>query len=238
MSRLVVTRHAPWRMPLLAIGALLFTLGGGYALYSLGHHHGFHETDVAATERHELRQARSQLEQQNTQLRERLAMLERSAQVDRQAFEEVSTDLRELQQALAEIREEVAFYRGIVSPEDSASGLRLQSFRLQRTSGDRTYRYTLILTQVLNNTRAVDGSIALTVEGILNGEPVSYPLERIAVDNGRSALAFNFRFFENLEGDILLPEGFTPLRVHVQVRPNGRGHAELSSSFDWSVEET
>ena len=236
MSYVVVRRKRPFLRALVVFGLLLVIGGGGYGLFYAGEQKGFFETGAASLERTELREVRNRLEQQNTQLRETVAMLERSSQVDRQAFNEVSAHLRELQDELMEIRGEVAFYRGIVSPEDSASGLRLQSLRWRPNGNDRDWRMVLVLTQVLTNAQLIEGEVTIRVEGVQNNEAAVYPLNRLA-SNGSEKLSFSFRYYESIEEDITLPEGFVPQRAHVHIVPRGRNRSEISKSIDWMIEE-
>ena len=50
-------------------------------------------------------------------------------------------------------------------------------------------------------------------------------------------LRFAFRYFQILEREILLPEGFVPERVDLHLVPAGKGRDELDVSFPWKLEE-
>ena len=82
--------------------------------------------DISRTtaERNALRQRTETLESENASLREREAILQRAAQVERQAYTHVDETLKDLQDQILDLKEELAFYRGIISPEDGAAGLR------------------------------------------------------------------------------------------------------------------
>jgi hypothetical protein len=53
---------------------------------------------------------------------------------------------------------------------------------------------------------------------------------------GTYPLSFRFRYFQDLDGEVLLPEGFQPVRVTVTATPQG-GRNEVERSFDWLVED-
>lgn len=57
-----------------------------------------------------------ELREENAQLRERVVLAERSSQINQQAAMEVKRNLTALQDELLALRQEVTFYRNIVSP--------------------------------------------------------------------------------------------------------------------------
>ncbi len=48
-------------------------------------------------------------------------------------------------------------------------------------------------------------------------------------------LDFSFRYFQNLEADLVLPEGFAPQRVIVKLTPKGKAVKAVEESFAWRV---
>ena len=58
-------------------------------------------------------------------------------------------------------------------------------------------------------------------------------------DEGESAqLGFNFRYFQDFERELVLPDGFIPRRIMVEVNPKGRAAKVIKQSFEWSVQTT
>src|SRR5690554_5808329 len=83
---------------LLALGWLLYEYGRSSAGYSL----------VDAHQREQALRSRSEdLDAENQRLVTRIAMLEKSADVDRRAYEEVDRNMSDLQNELLELRQEV-----------------------------------------------------------------------------------------------------------------------------------
>ena len=50
---------------------------------------------------------------------------------------------------------------------------------------------------------------------------------------GMQGQGFSFRYFQQLEGSVVLPEGFTPKRVRVQLRSDG---STVDQAFPWQAE--
>lgn len=232
MTRLVVRPHRPLAMRLLALATGVILLAAGWALYEYGRYRaGFDRFEVA--EQRAATNARIEaLDGQIGRLREEKASLERARQVERQASDDLNASLKRLQYEVLELKEELAFYRGIVSPREASHGLRLQSFALEPTGQTRIWRYKLVLTQVLKNDRRVSGTVALKVDGTLDGEQHSLNLAELSEDSV-TALKYGFKYFQNLEGQLQLPEGYSPRRLTVQVRPGGGTANMLEQKYDW-----
>ena len=157
-------------------------------------------------------------------LREQLAVAERSGQVDREAHAQLRQTLAGLNGEILQLREELAFYRGIVSPADARRGVRVHDLSVEG-AGD-TWRYTLMLIQAMQHDRQAEGTAHLTLVGTGADGP-----QRVAV--AADGVAYDFRYFQPLDGDILLPQGFIPERIEVELRPRSTREDPVQQAFDW-----
>ncbi len=236
MTRLVVKTHSPWRVRIMALGLLTAAGLSGWGLHRLGYHRAGLEFQALQVERSRLAELNAELTRTNTELRERRAILERSSQVEHVAYKQLEGTVGGLQDEILELKEELAFYRGIVSPGDTGRGLTIQSLQITRRAVERGFHYKLVLTQVLDNATVARGEVSMNIEGIQNGVPRELSLQEAG--SVKSDLAFRFKYFQNLEGDLLLPEGFIPARVTVFIDAQGRKQKRLEKVFDWPVEES
>ena len=229
-GRLVVRHNTAWQHRAFHVFLLLLVLGAGWGLYYIGQNQAgfsvFESKEVEA----QLQEKINSLEQDKLDLRDKLALLKRASQVDGQAYEQIKLDIKPLQQEILELREEVSFYRGIVAPRESSAGMRVDKFNVVKTNGEGLYHFTLVLTQVIKNKRTTRGTAKMTVEGEQNGRPRKLTLKTIAV-NKKKYLEFKFKYFQKIEGDLILPKGFTPRQVLVEVSPHKK--KKIKSSFDW-----
>lgn len=214
---------------LLAVLALA-TIGGAFEFGRL--RAGF---DAAEADRESERSKDelATLERQNRELRERVALLERSSEIDREAREQVQGNLSSMQDEVLELREELAFYRGIVSPEDAQAGLRIQSFQVSPGPADGLFHYRLVLIQAIKHDRRASGRVDVTIHGVRDGQPVSLPLQEL-VTGGKDEFNYSFKYFQNFEGDLRLPSGFTPARVDIAVLPGGRATDAIRRALEWT----
>ena len=212
-------------------------LGTAILAYELGQISGGHNRLEAISDRRALKRELAEVQQDNTGLRERLALLETAEKIDREAYRRVEEEIRELQQKIVDQEEDLDFYRGIVSPVDRRPGLRIQDFRVSPVENlDRSFQLQLLLAQALRNDRTIKGHVEFKVAGIRNGKPDMMQLSDLASgEKSRNRLAFSFRYFQDLEADITLPEDFTPGRVIVRVLPSGSGSSKIEQEYDWAA---
>lgn len=235
---LIVKPHHPWKSRLVFL-LLIAALGiGGWSLFEYGRYRAGYDQNAARIERADLQAAKRRLAAQVEDLKEQKVVLERTSQIDRQSYTDLQSTLKNLQNEILELKEELAFYRGIVSPRDTAPGLRLQSFRIDPSGPKRHYRYTVVLTQVLKNDRVTRGNVRMQIDGMLNGRQKTLSLAEVS-EKQIKELDYKFKYFQNIEGEIVLPKGFAPQRVTVQVLPHGtrQDKDKIEATFDWPAEE-
>lgn len=233
---LIVKAHRPWKSKFIWGIVLLVLLIGGWTLFDYGRFLAGYDSRDAENEIIGLLDTQAHLEKRIETLREDKAVLQRAAQIERKAYNELDRTLKILQAEILEHKEELAFYRGIVSPKDSSSGLYLQNFYLMQNGDTRNYRYKVVLTQVLKNSRLINGKVKLQFDGLLNGESKILDLKEITAKKERD-LNYRFKYFQNVEGVVDFPEGFSLLRVKIQILPRGRQRDMIEKTIEWTFEE-
>lgn len=220
-----------WLGGLLLLVALVFYAGG----YWQGVRQNFHLRDQRATLGGQVNAMQKDLQQ----LQEERAVLKHGSTVERQASEQVRQDNIRLQNQVAELEKTVSLYQGILSPGNRERGLQVERFELLAAPGAGQFRFRLILTQVSDTRDAtVTGNVRFNLLGQRDGKPRQIAFEQLAVTPAQAAgVPFSFRFFQDLTGDIRLPDGFVPEQVEVIVQPKGGKASKLERRFDWKVQE-
>ena len=143
-----------------------------------------------------------------------------------------------MQKALAEtqtvtlaLREELSFYRGLVTPSDKVEGLHVERLHVRPTARERRYQYLVTLTQVRKNDRFAAGELDLRVSGTRGEQEFSYNLEELSGAQGSAK--FKFKYFQDFEGTIELPDGFEPESVLVEAKPSTKRLQPVSKRFAW-----
>jgi hypothetical protein len=213
--------------------SLLLLVTAAYLLFERGKYHAGAGLEKLTWQRGELQRRVAELQEANLNLREQAVVSQRSSEIDRRASLEVRREFASLQDELLELRQELDFYRGIVSPGDVKPGIRIQSVRLEPASATGKVFYRLTLTQVKGNERYVRGVIEMEVEGQQDGKPKVLLFKKLAEDNSK-VLNYKFRYFQNVEGEIWIPPQFKPKKVRVLLKPQGKGQPPaIEAVMDW-----
>jgi hypothetical protein len=235
MANLVVRTYAPARRIITICALVLFAVIGIYGTYELGRFDAGYDRLAASRERAELEVAVERLESMNQELRAKVADLETLRVGQARERAEVARTIGDLQAQAARQQQDLAFYRGIVTQTATGLGVKIQQVRIQRTESPQRFKVRLTLVQSARPESAMSGVATFKIEG---ASPKGAAVHDLSALTGgkRGELTFNFRYFENLDQEIELPEGFTPERLTVDVRATRKGVTPLTQSFLWKVD--
>ena len=225
--------HGPVRMWTSRAVVAALIVAGSYLVYEFGRIQAGYNVLDAASERQDHAAHIDGLEDEILALKEQIALLETHRDIDSEAYRDVEASLTELQTKIQEQRDAIAFYRGIVSPADGKSGLRVQDLRLTRGKAEREYNIRLVLVQAMKHDRKVSGDVKLSIAGDQNGVETTYTYAQLLPDETQKNWNFSFRYFQDFERQVVLPDGFTPERVNIEVRSRTRSIASIEQSFSW-----
>lgn len=173
------------------------------------------------------------LTRERDELRQKLAAAERSSQIDREASRLAQLELKKLQEERQELEKDLEFLRNLV--EDEAAGvLRIKEFKLAATDREREYSYRFTVSQVKEDFGVSKGRIAIRIEGTFEGAAKTLKLAELTAGKKKTH-TMRFRHFQNIQGRLLLPAGFTPDSLIVEILPETKKLPPLRESFDWVV---
>jgi len=178
---------------------------------------------------------RAQLEAQRAriaELEQRTTTLARSDQVSREANRELQRTLAERDEEIAGLRADVAFYERFVGSTAQRHGLSVHQLRMAPQPGGGAWHFVATLTQNLNRGAANDGRLTLSVEGSRRGRMEKVAWEVLRQQPDAPGVEFSFKYFQQVQGDVILPEGLQPVRVVVRLAPV-RGQP-VEQSFTWA----
>ena len=216
---------------------VLLAIVTAYLVFEYGRISAGYDVVDAADEKAALKQHIDDLNDDIAELEQEVALHETHREIDREAYKEVEASLISLQAKIQEQQDAIAFYRGIVSPADGKPGLRVQDLKLTRGAAEREFHLRLVLVQAMKHDRKVSGNVALTVEGSERGKATSYALTELLPPEADKAWPFSFRYFQNFDRQLVLPDGFTPERIHVEVRSKTRSISSIAESFAWATSQ-
>ena len=165
------------------------------------------------------------------ELQQRVATLSRSDEISRDANRELQGTLAERDEEIAALRADVDFYERFVGATAQRRGLAVHELQLA-PRGDGAWHFTATLTQNLNRGVINRGDLVLEIEGTSDGRLRKLDWKQLRQDPQAAAVDYSFRYFQQVEGDLVLPDGFQPVRVAVRLAPAG-GNA-VTQDFDWA----
>lgn len=241
MARKIVIRAYRPRLRLaLVMAATAALAAGAWGLYRYTRATTVTDFERAQSERDRLQEERRELtgklraaQGSIETLKDQIVYLERSADIDRQACGVVKASLSTLQEEVADLHEQVAFYRGIVSPDASRAGVRVYDFKVYPTAAAGVFRYDLVLIQSVRHDRRIAGRVDVGLFGMQGGQSRQHRLSDLLL-SGEKNLLFSFKYFEEFAGEFRLPPGFQPGRAVVTVYPDGGSVAKIEDEFEWS----
>lgn len=238
--RIVVTRDRPGRRRALIVGGACVLAVSAWGLYSYTRASTVTDFERAQLEVEVLRDERRALtrdlraaREEVASLKEQVVYVQRSTEIDTQACESVRASLTDLQTEAADLREQLAFYRGIVAPEQSRAGVRVYEFKLFPGQAAGTYRYDLVLIQSVRHDRRVAGRIDIELVGRRGNAEQRVALKELIVGEARN-LVFSLKYFEEFSGEFRLPQGYTPERVMVTLVPAADGTPKIEEAYEWT----
>ena len=164
-------------------------------------------------------------------LEQRVAVLSRSDQISREANRDLQSTLAERDEEIASLRADVGFYERFVGATGQRHGLAVHDLKLQAQDA-QVWKFTATLTQNLNRGAVNSGRLTLAVEGSVGGRMQKADWATLRQQADAAGLAYSFKYFQQVEGDVLLPPGMKPVRVLVRLQP--ASGAAVEQSFSWA----
>jgi len=164
-------------------------------------------------------------------LEQRVATLTRSDQITRGANRDLQGTLAERDEEISGLRADVAFYERFVGATGQRRGLSVHALQLQPQAG-QAWHFTATLTQNLNRGAVNSGRLTVSVEGTRAGKLQRLAWSDLRQEPGAASNPYSFKYFQQIEGDLVLPAGFQPLRVGVRLVP--ASGAAVEQSFTWA----
>lgn len=235
-SQLIIKSYTPFKYWLKVILVSIGLVCLSWLAFALGYYRSGYDNVDLRQNRDAFVQRIDELERFNTVLREKNVVLEQSKRIDSAAMTNVDTSFKELQTEILELKEEVAFYRAIVSPSDADDGLDIASLEVHPIDANTPggFRFKLVLTNMKpDKRRIIKGIGQLSVTGLQDGTQSELSLAQLSNQSVKK-LTLRFKHFQTLEGDLVLPSGFTPSSVIIDIKPDANDWSRIKKNFDWA----
>ena len=164
-------------------------------------------------------------------LRQQVTTLKRSDQISRNANNDLQSTLADREEEISGLRADVAFYERLVGSTGQRHGLNVHEAVFSPETGG-TWRYVVTVTQNLNRGSITAGQMRFSVDGVRAGKLMTVKWDDLLQKPNSPGQPFSFRYFQQLEGSVILPPGLTPQHVHVVLNTKGN---TVDQTFAWSA---
>mgnify|MGYP000529990407 FL=1 len=233
-DKLIVVKHKPgikrkrrlvFITGVVVIGAVSFLLGDYQSRYK--HARVLEKLNQLAGDY-------AMLQDSETYLRQQVANLESGREIDELAKQGIQETIREFKAKVSQLETDVSFYQNIMAPSDNARGLQVQKVEIKAGSVDKRFAYKIVLAQVADNKAYVKGVVAVNLIGMRGDKKEIIPLRDIS-EQKDLGIKFKFKYFQDISGELVLPEGLVPESIQVVAQTKGKKASRLEQSFEWET---
>lgn len=215
------------------VGVFLLCALSALVGYGVGWSQGGYRIDDVAQSRPSLARELAEVKAEYDQVRQEKVRLERAQAIDEQALNTARNTIAELEGSIANLEADLTFYRNIMAPSEVSKGLQVDQLSLRDARGEGRYDFKLVLTQVGDNKSYISGVVAVNIIGAQEGEQEVIPLRDLSEDVEDLGVRFRFRYFQDVEGTLALPDDFEPYEVQVVAKAEGSKASQAERTFDW-----
>jgi len=137
-----------------------------YAAFELGRYEAGFRVSIQCAAHSRRAHVSGNLEKDNERLRTQLEAAEVARRVDEEGYKQVNRNLGDMQSQIARLKQDLTFYRGLVQP-DSVIHVKVQQMQIVPETVPGQFRLKFVLMQTGKPDSVVNGSAAITVEGLL-----------------------------------------------------------------------
>jgi len=234
-SDLVITSHNPNKNRLIWVGSAAALIISGYFMYRLGQSKGGFDARKTGSEIRQLVAQNEYLTDSNQELKQNMAAIETGQTIDESSYKQLKITVKSLETKLADQNKELRFYRQIMSPKTKVEGLHVLNPEVTKIENIQEFQLDMVVYQYHKIIRDLKGKIVLTLLGEQNGKPQEYALQNLLVENSGESPKFSFRYFQSYGLRFVIPEGYVPTAIKIQVVPATRGYKSIEETHEWET---
>ena len=108
---------------------------------------------------------------------------------------------------------------------------------ISATNSECRFRYKLVLRQQdADGDTFLTGHVNVNLVGRQGADQVILPLREVSENVDELDIRLRFKFFQSIEGELALPEGFEPERIQIAAVAAEPVAKSIDQNFSWVVE--
>lgn len=228
-------QHRVWAG--LLLGAIIISLAAGalWGGFVLGARSFRAELIQAGRALQALQRERDDLGAELANLRQERIACESTRQIEQERDRAVQEQVTAAQNERVALAREVSSLKRLIH-KAGRSAVAVQGLRLVVGEAERAFAYSFTVSQLIEDTGETSGSIGIKLSGKQDGKAKTLTLKQMK-GSQPTRLTMHFDDFQTFEGHLVLPPGFEPEALTVQVDPKGDKLIATSETFPWRLTE-
>ena len=173
------------------------------------------------------------LADQNAALQDQINQLHLQAEVDQQTLNELRDNLRQRAADIAALGDMLAFYRSVLAPEEADVPVVIRPPELIKLGDDSRWRLSMLVHRGEEGDAVYRGELSVVVRGDGPGEPILSVLGMVDSTTTSGVFPLRFRYLQEFQVVISLPEAFLPEAIESVVTLTGPVRRTLRRSDRW-----
>lgn len=242
--RMRVMPYRPMRRVFNYFLGFFILVGVAASCYLVGYDHGAQQLSLPGGPRDQQQQKYDALLEETEGLRQQLANLKLNADIDQQANKDIRRQLMQQTIQIAALERDISVYRSMMSSGRNANpqGISIGVFHVGKAQQGDAFHYKLVLQKLAAMDDPFQGNLNIKISGVqtLEGEdkPRSISLHELSDEFTDEQIPLSFKYFQNIEGDLVLPGGFKPEKIQLLVKSSSRKHpATIENELEWQVSD-
>jgi hypothetical protein len=158
-----------------------------------------------------------------------LVSAERRLQVEHAAQSNLAKEISSLQDEMLTLKEEVAFYKSVLTESATPGVLKLHSVKLTKGSHPGEYRYHILLVQSGSHDKMAQGKLQLILQAAQNGKAVTQHVEPPGQQHG---IVVSFKYYQRIDGIFNVPAGMQGQSLLVELSEPGDRRPKMTQSVN------
>lgn len=232
--RMAIRTHVPWYWRALSIIAIVsISLAVAAWVYDAGRQIAGYHMNESAEEIRALRNHVMELDGELTKLRSVAGTGESSLQMERATLRRLVSQVKALEEENAALREDLAFFEGVMPGSDTTedSSLRIDRLRVDAAGTDGEHRYRLLVVNAgSRQLKEIKVDLELLVRVRHEGKDAIIALPSSSTGD-QNKFRFDIKYFHRVDGYFSVPHGARILSVEARLLQDGLVRAKQSLSL-------
>jgi len=223
--KLTVRTHFPWQLRAMAVIAMLaIILGLAIWTFEAGTRTATFRDSELGRENQLLHERIAELSSELSTLRDRKGSGESSLQIERATQQQLSAQIKALEEKNTALTQELAFFERLLSSPQSTdqAGLRIEGMRVDPQAASGQYRYSILLVNSAGQAaKEFKGALELLLTVRQEGKNVIIKLPSKA-EQGSVNYHLEIKHYQRIEGLFSVPPGATLKDVEARILQDGK----------------